>query len=152
MSINGKAYIAGIYEHPTRLAKDISLAQIHAQVAKGALEDAGLSKDDPRVQSAVRWIRAHYTLEENPGMGQAGLYYYYHTFAKAMTALGEDQFEDARKVKHDWRKELLEALKKRQRADGSFVNKGDRAFGEGDPNLATAFALLTLSYLKTPAK
>ena len=43
MSIKGKAYIAGIYEHPTRLATDISLAQIHAQVAKGALEDAGLS-------------------------------------------------------------------------------------------------------------
>ncbi|HEV3117851.1 MAG TPA: prenyltransferase/squalene oxidase repeat-containing protein [Gemmataceae bacterium] len=113
---------------------------------------AGLSKDDPRVQGAVRWIRAHYTLDENPGMGQAGLYYYYHTFAKAMTALGEDQLEDARKMNHDWRKELLEALKKRQRPDGSFLNKGDRAFGEGDPNLATAFALLTLSYLKTPAK
>ena len=46
MSIKGKAYIAGIYEHPTRLAKDISLAQIHAQVAKGALEDAGLTKED----------------------------------------------------------------------------------------------------------
>jgi acetyl-CoA acetyltransferase len=44
MSIKGKAYIAGIYEHPTRLAKDISLAQIHAQCAKGALEDAGLTK------------------------------------------------------------------------------------------------------------
>ena len=37
MSIKGKAYIAGIYEHPTRLAKDISLAQIHAHCAKGAL-------------------------------------------------------------------------------------------------------------------
>jgi squalene-hopene/tetraprenyl-beta-curcumene cyclase len=109
---------------------------------------AGLSRGDPRVQAAVRWIRAHYTLDENPGMGQAGLYYYYHTFAKAMTALGEDPFEDAKKVKHEWRKELFEALKKRQRADGSFVNKGDRAFGEGDPNLATAFALLTLSYLR----
>src|SRR6201991_307357 len=46
MSIKGKAYIAGIYEHPTRLAKDISLSQIHAQCAKGALEDAGLTKDD----------------------------------------------------------------------------------------------------------
>ena len=35
MSIKGKAYIAGIYEHPTRLAKDISLAQIHAEVRQG---------------------------------------------------------------------------------------------------------------------
>src|SRR5205814_6044732 len=40
------AYIVGAYEHPTRLAKDTSLAQLHAEVAKGALEDAGLTKDD----------------------------------------------------------------------------------------------------------
>jgi squalene-hopene/tetraprenyl-beta-curcumene cyclase len=113
---------------------------------------AGLSKDDPRVQGALRWIRAHYTLGENPGMGQAGLYYYYHTFAKAMATLGEDQFEDAQKAKHDWRKELFEAIKKRQRPDGSFVNAGDKAFGEADPNLATAFALLALSYVRAPAK
>ena len=39
-------------------------------------------------KGAVRWIRRHYTLDENPGMGQAGLFYYYHTFGKAMTALG----------------------------------------------------------------
>ena len=64
---------------------------------------AGVSKDDPRVQGAINWIRAHYTLDENPGMEQAGLYYYYHTFGKAMEALGEDQFEDAKGVKHDWR-------------------------------------------------
>jgi squalene-hopene/tetraprenyl-beta-curcumene cyclase len=113
---------------------------------------AGLSKDDPRVQGALRWIRAHYTLEQNPGMGQAGLFYYYHTFAKAMATLGEDHFEDARGQKHDWRTELFTALKKRQRSDGSFINAGDRAFGEGDPNLATAFALLALSYTRQPAK
>ncbi len=46
MSIKGKAYIAGAYEHPTRKAEGISLAQIHAEVCKGALEDAGLSKDE----------------------------------------------------------------------------------------------------------
>jgi squalene-hopene/tetraprenyl-beta-curcumene cyclase len=85
-------------------------------------------------------------------MGQAGLYYYYHTFGKAMTVLGEDRFEDAKGTKHDWRKELFEAIKKRQRSDGSFVNAGDRAFGEGDPNLATAFALLALSYTHRAAK
>jgi len=46
MSIKGKAYIAGIYEHPTRKADDKTLAQLHAEVAKGALEDAGLTKAD----------------------------------------------------------------------------------------------------------
>lgn len=107
---------------------------------------AGVGKDDPRVKAALGWIRRHYTLEENPGMGKAGLFYYYHTFAKAMAALGEDQFEDSKGKKHDWRAELFEALKSRQRDDGSFVNKGDKAFGEADPNLATAFALLAMSY------
>ena len=46
LSIKGKAYIAGIYEHPTRHAPDKSTAQLHAECAKGALEDAGLTKAD----------------------------------------------------------------------------------------------------------
>ncbi len=46
MSIKGKAYIVGAYEHPTRLATDKSVSQLHAEVAWGALQDAGLSKDD----------------------------------------------------------------------------------------------------------
>jgi squalene-hopene/tetraprenyl-beta-curcumene cyclase len=113
---------------------------------------AGVSKTDPRVKAAVNWIRRHYTLEENPGMGQSGLYYYYHTFGKAMDALGENRFADAKGVEHDWRKELFEALKKRQKKDGSWVNSGDKAFGEANPDLATAFAVLTLSYCRAPAK
>jgi squalene-hopene/tetraprenyl-beta-curcumene cyclase len=106
---------------------------------------AGVGKDDPRVKAAVGWMRKHYTLDENPGQGQAGLYYYYHTFGKAMAALGEPQFVDAAGKKHDWRNDLFEALKKRQKADGSWSNT-DRAFFENNPDLATAYALLSLSY------
>jgi squalene-hopene/tetraprenyl-beta-curcumene cyclase len=113
---------------------------------------AGVGKDDPRVKAAVGWIREHYTLDENPGQGQSGLYYYYHTYAKAMTALGEDTFEDAAGKKHPWRRELFEALKKRQQPDGSWVNDADKAFGENSADLATAFAVLTLSYCKAPSK
>ena len=107
---------------------------------------AGVSKDDPRVKAAVDWIKRHYTLEENPGMGKAGLFYYYHTFGKAMTALGDDYFVDASGKKHDWRRELFAALKTRQQADGSWRNEGDKTFGEGNPDLATAFAIITLRY------
>ena len=46
MSIKGRACIVGAYEHPLRKAPDKSVAQLHAEVAKGALEDAGLTKDD----------------------------------------------------------------------------------------------------------
>ena len=49
---------------------------------------AGVDKDDQRVKAAVEWIGKNYTLDENPGMGDAGLYYYYHTFAKALDADG----------------------------------------------------------------
>jgi squalene-hopene/tetraprenyl-beta-curcumene cyclase len=109
---------------------------------------AGVDRKDPRVQAAVKWIARNYTLEENPGMKSAGLYYYYHTFAKAMDALGEDQFVTSDGKKHDWRLELFEALKKRQGEDGGFRNKGDKTFGEADPALATTFALLAASYCK----
>ncbi len=46
MTIKGRAYIVGAYEHPLRKAPHHSVAQLHAEVAKGAIEDAGLSKDD----------------------------------------------------------------------------------------------------------
>jgi squalene-hopene/tetraprenyl-beta-curcumene cyclase len=107
---------------------------------------AGVSKDDPRVKGAIKWVRSHYTLDENPGMGQAGLFYYYHTFGKALSAWGEERFTDATGTAHDWRRGLFEALKKRQNPDGSWVNAGDRQYGESNPELATAFALLALSY------
>src|SRR5690349_19240856 len=67
MSIKGKACIAGIYEHPTRLAKDLSLAQIHAEVAKGALEDAGLSKDD---------VDGYFCAGDAPGLGPMSMVEY----------------------------------------------------------------------------
>src|SRR5580698_353256 len=67
MSIRGKAYIAGIYEHPTRLAKDISLAQIHAQCAKGAREDAGLTKDD---------VDGYFCAGDAPGLGPMSMVEY----------------------------------------------------------------------------
>ena len=108
---------------------------------------AGVSKDDERVKAALGWVRRHYTLDENPGSGKAGLFYYYHTFAKAMDALGDDEFEDAKGLKHPWKKELFDALKKRQKEDGSWVNSNG-AFLEGEPDLATAFAVLSLSYTK----
>ncbi len=46
MSIRGKVCIVGVYEHPTRKADHTSVAQLHAEVAQGALADAGLSKED----------------------------------------------------------------------------------------------------------
>jgi squalene-hopene/tetraprenyl-beta-curcumene cyclase len=106
---------------------------------------AGLAKDDPRVKAAASWISKFYSVKENPGMGDAGLFYYYHTFSKALSVLGANEIEDAHGVKHDWRKELAEELASRQQENGSWVNTNTQ-WMEGDPNLATAFALLSLNY------
>ncbi|MDA0835505.1 MAG: terpene cyclase/mutase family protein [Planctomycetota bacterium] len=106
---------------------------------------AGLSQDDPRVKAAREWIARQYTVDENPGMGQQGLLYYYHTFAKTLSVLGVDQFEDAEGNQHDWRKDLAEKLFSLQQENGSWVNPAER-WGEGDPHLATAYVLLALSH------
>jgi len=111
---------------------------------------AGLTPDDPRVKAAYGYIRKHYSLEENPGLGQTGLYYYYQTFAKAMALVGKPTLVDSDGKAHDWRAELVEALAKRQDADGSWVNRSDR-FMEGDPNLVTSYALLALAYARPKA-
>ena len=60
MTIKGKAYIVGAFEHPTRKAPEKSVAQLHAECAKGAIEDAGLSKDD---------IDGYFCAGDAPGMG-----------------------------------------------------------------------------------
>ncbi|MDX2038316.1 MAG: prenyltransferase/squalene oxidase repeat-containing protein [Isosphaeraceae bacterium] len=111
---------------------------------------AGLTRDDPRVKAALRFIREHYTLDENPGLGQSGLFYYYQTFAKALAMYGDAKLVDAAGKEHDWRLDLVAALAKRQAADGSWVNPADR-FMEGDPNLVTSYALLALAYARPKA-
>jgi squalene-hopene/tetraprenyl-beta-curcumene cyclase len=106
---------------------------------------AGLSKDDPRVKAAVAWLGKNYTFEQNPGMGDAGLFYYFHTAAKALDVFNAETFTDDKGVKHAWRSELADAVLKRQQADGSWVGANPK-WMEGDPNLVTAYALLALSY------
>jgi acetyl-CoA C-acetyltransferase len=60
MSLNGAACISGIYEHPTRKADGLSVLRLHADVAKGALEDAGLSRDD---------VDGYFCAGDAPGLG-----------------------------------------------------------------------------------
>ncbi len=111
---------------------------------------AGVDKSDKRVKAANEWIRRHYSLKENPGMGQMGLYYYFHTFAKALDTMQVKQFKDAEGRVHNWRAELIDQLEKLQQENGSWTNKAERWY-EADPNLATAYALLALAHCQ-PSK
>lgn len=113
---------------------------------------AGLSHDDPRVKAAWKWITENWTLDENPGVkfgdaknpkgGEDGLYYYYHTLARALRAYGQPIVTDARGMKHDWRVELIQRLAREQQPDGSF--KGIQKWMEDKPVLSTAYAILAL--------
>ncbi|GAP38107.1 thiolase domain-containing protein [Piscinibacter sakaiensis] len=60
MSLKRKACIAGVFEHPTRKAPDKTIAQLHAECARGALEDAGLSLKD---------VDGYFCAGDAPGLG-----------------------------------------------------------------------------------
>jgi acetyl-CoA C-acetyltransferase len=60
VTIRGKAHIAGAYEHPDRKIPDKSVAQVHAEVALGAVADAGLSLSD---------VDAFFCAGDAPGFG-----------------------------------------------------------------------------------
>jgi squalene-hopene/tetraprenyl-beta-curcumene cyclase len=111
---------------------------------------AGVGPEDPRVKAAINWLKGHYDLKSNPGMADSGLYYYYHTFAKALEATNEETFVDEKGTAHPWRSELLKELVSRQRADGAWVNDNKR-WMEGDANLVTGYALLAIKYCKPKA-
>ena len=105
---------------------------------------AKLTRSDPRVRSALGYCTKYWTVDENPGMGSQGLYYYYDILARALSAAGVDELEqpDGRKI--NWRRELAAKLLALQRPDGSWANDNNR-FWENDPVLATSFAVLSLS-------
>jgi squalene-hopene/tetraprenyl-beta-curcumene cyclase len=106
---------------------------------------AGVERDDPRVTAALDWLRKHYTLTENPGLGTKGLYFYYQVFARALSLLGDPSFVDANGVSHDWYGDLARELLPKQAADGSWVN-ADPTYWESNAALATSRALLALDY------
>ncbi len=106
---------------------------------------AGLSPEDPRVEAALGWLKANYTLSENPGLGRRGLYYYYHTMAKTLALLGSDSFIDDRGQTHCWKEDLVRTLADAQRPNGSWVND-NRMWMEMDPVLVTGYTLIVLSY------
>lgn len=109
---------------------------------------AGLTQDDPRVRAAMEFIQKTYSLTENPGMGKSGLYYYYHTFAKALDAAEISSISDADGNNHTWKHELTETLIGLQQKDGSWVNGGSERWMEGNRNLVTAYALMALKYCR----
>jgi squalene-hopene/tetraprenyl-beta-curcumene cyclase len=108
---------------------------------------ADIKSDDPRVTSALDWLRGNYTVDENPALGPQGLYYYYELMAKALTFAGVDTLEtkDGRKV--NWREDLALKLLNLQQSDGSWTNENGR-WWEKDQILDSAFSVTTLEIIQ----
>ena len=105
---------------------------------------AKLTRADPRVKSALDYCSKFWTGDENPGMGNQGLYYYYDILSRALSVAGVDELvqPDGRRV--NWKGEPAAKLIALQRPDGSWMSDNTR-FWENDPALATSFAILSLS-------
>ncbi len=105
---------------------------------------ARVGRDDPRVKAGVEWARHHYSVEENPGLGQQGYYYYVDTFARTLALLGDPTLKTADGVDHRWAEELAHRLLSLQNEDGWWSNPVGR-WWEGNKHLATAHACLALA-------
>jgi squalene-hopene/tetraprenyl-beta-curcumene cyclase len=104
---------------------------------------ANVKKTDARVQQVLKWVRDNYTVDENPGLGQKTVYYYYMVFAKALQAVGEPIITDGKGRRHNWREDLGRKLISLQHPEGFWVNT-DKAELQDDPILVTAFTMMAI--------
>lgn len=101
---------------------------------------AKLTKGDPRVRQTLEYLAKNWSVDENPGMGNQGLYYFYEIMARALSAAQVEEVGG-----HNWKDELATKIISLQRPDGSWANDNNR-FWEADPVLCTSFALIVLSH------
>ena len=153
----GAAYMPG--NSPAgyvELADGSKIARSYGSMSYALLKGyvfAGLERDDPRVQAVWKWLQENYTLDVNPGFEHAadpsaayqGLFYYFHTMARALEVYGADVIVDGAGREHAWRSQLCgRVLAMQSKLDGSWVNQNAPRWWEGNPLLATSYALLTL--------
>ncbi|MBL6599785.1 MAG: thiolase domain-containing protein, partial [Alphaproteobacteria bacterium] len=137
MSINGKAYIAGVYEHPTRKAVDKSLAQLHAESALGALADAGLTKND---------VDGYFCAGDVPGLGALSMVDYMGLNLRHMdtTESGGSSYlmhvgHAAEAIALGKCSVALITLAGRPRAEGMATGTAPRNYGSTSPDVAFEF-------------
>lgn len=102
----------------------------------------GLNPDARETKLVLAWLDKNWSADKNPNNkndGQYAVYYYYRALAQALAASGVKTVGA-----HDWAKEITEALLKRQKPDGSWVNEVKEE-SEGDPALVTGYALSALA-------
>jgi acetyl-CoA C-acetyltransferase len=137
MTIKGQAYIAGVYEHPTRKADDKTLAQLHAEVAKGALEDAGLTRAD---------VDGYFCAGDAPGLGGLSMADYMGLKLRHMdtTETGGSSYvihvgHAAEAIAAGKCNVALITLAGRPRAEGMATGTAPRNYGVGIPDVPFEF-------------
>ena len=110
---------------------------------------AKLGKDDPRITAAIEWARKNYTLDENPGLGTNGHFYYLQTFAKACAVMGDETITTPDGRKHQWRADLVRKLVALQKEKGEWANENGR-YMESIPDLVTAYSLIAMEAAVNP--
>ena len=108
-----------------------------------SLNPANVAKDDPRVLAAQDWAAKHWTLDENPGQGPEGLYYFYTVLVKCLDAFGDDLVTLPDGTTVAWREAVVRKILSLQYPDGHWVNDNNR-WWEADPTLVTSYAILAL--------
>ena len=104
-----------------------------------------LTRNDPRVRSAFDYCTKHWTLDENPGQGGQGLFFYYNVLTRALCAAGIDAIPQDSGAALGWREALIKKVVSLQKADGSWENENNR-WWENDPALVTSYSLLALEF------
>ena len=107
---------------------------------------ANLTPKDERVEAVLGWLQDNFSATENPGLGGQGLYYYYHSMAKALTTLNMSELKKSDGTVIDWRQEVGNRILNAQQPSGGWTNPTAR-WRESDEVYATALATLTLIHI-----
>ncbi len=142
----GFAYSPGSGASTTNEEGRVTLRSYGSMTYAGLLSliYADVDPDDERVTSALDWAVRHWSLEENPGMDQEGLYYFFKVLTKSLKASGADDLRLPDGSLVNWRADVVRKLIALQRPDGFWVNDNNR-WWEADPNLVTSYTLLALA-------
>jgi acetyl-CoA C-acetyltransferase len=137
MTIKGKAFIVGVYEHPTRKADDQTLAQLHAESAAGALADAGLTTKD---------VDGYFCAGDAPGLGGLSMADYMGLRLRHVdtTETGGSSYvihvsHAAQAIAAGKCDVALITLAGRPRAEGVATGTAPRSYGPAAPDVAFEF-------------
>ena len=108
--------------------------------------------DDPRIQTALKWVSDNFQFDQNPGLAaqrkEDGLFYYYLLMATTLNRSGLDSLTTA-DGDIPWRERIgMEIAKRAQAVDGkgAFWINNSKRWGEGIPQLTTAYMLRALAH------